>query len=271
MSIDLAITRGVARSIARCELTFLERASIDHERAHAQHSAYCEHFERLGVKVVRLAADEEQPDCCFVEDTAVVLDELAIITQLASPSRRLETTAIVAELGKHRRLEHMQGPATIEGGDVLVVGRRIFVGRTTRTNELGIAALRDIVGRYGYDVVAVGVLGCLHLKSAVTALDDDTLLVNRALLDPRDLETLAAFRLIDVDPAEPSAANVLCVRGEVWAHAGYPRTLERLARAGVHVVPIDISEIVKAEGALTCTSLLLRKNVGGKPGQAPAS
>lgn len=259
---DVAITRDVARSLATCELTFFARAPIDHVRAAAQQAAYCDRLQALGIEVVRLPADEAQPDCCFVEDTAVVLDELAIVTTMGSPPRRGEAPAIEAELRKHRRVERIALPATLDGGDVLVIGKRIFVGRTTRTNDAGIEVLRSLTAPHGYDVVTVRVPGCLHLKSAVTALDDETLLANRALIDPVDVGdtwSLGAFRIIDVDPAEPGAANVLRVRGEIWAHAGFPRTLERLVRAGFTVSPVDISELIKAEAALTCLSLLLHR------------
>lgn len=253
---DVAITRDVARSIERCELTFAERVPIDYERAVAQHRDYCDRLEGLGLEVLRLPADEGCPDCCFVEDTAVVLDEVAILTNLGAASRRGESRAIEAALGPHRRIERIEPPATLEGGDVLVIGRRIFVGLTTRTNQAGIRALRDIVTPLGYPVIAVRVPGCLHLKSAVSAIDDDTLLANRAWLDE---EPLTPLRIVDVAPEEPGSANVLQVRGELWAHAGFPRTLDRLGAAGFRVTPVNISEFVKAEGALTCKSLLFRK------------
>ena len=253
---DIAIVREVARAIERCELTFVERSAIDYQRAAAQHHDYCQRLQALGLQVVRLPADESHPDCCFVEDTAVVLDEVAIITTLGSPSRRGETPAIEAELGKHRRIERIQWPATLEGGDVLVVGRRILVGETTRTNAAGIAALRRIAGPHGYDVVSLRVPGCLHLKSALTALNDDTLLANRAYFDSGDIGSL---RIIDVAPEEPGAANVLRVRHQLWAHASHVLTLERVTRAGFTVLQVDISEFVKAEAALTCLSLLFRR------------
>lgn len=256
---DIAITCGVARSIARCELTFLARSAIDHARAAAQHEQYCDRLEQLGLTVVRLPADEAFPDGCFVEDTAVVLVEVAIVTTLGAVSRRGETPAIETALANYRHIERLSPPATLEGGDVLVIGKRIFVGRTTRTNDQGIAALGRIAGPHGYAVTPVDVPGCLHLKSAVTALDDDTLLVSRTLLEAGGLAALSALRVIEVDAREPGAANVLRVRGQIWAHAGFPHTLERLARAGFAVTPIDIGELVKAEAALTCLSLLLRR------------
>jgi dimethylargininase len=256
MRLDIALTRDVPRSIARCELTFVDRVPIDYERAVAQHRDYCGRLEALGLEVLRLPADESCPDCCFVEDAAVVLDELAVLASPGTPSRRGESPAIEAALLPYRRIERIELPATLEGGDVLVVGRRIFVGLTTRTNEAGALALRRIAAPSGYEVVPVRVPGCLHLKSAVTALDEGTLLANRAWLDTAPLK---AFRVVDVAPEEPGAANVLRVRGAIWAHPGFPRTLDRLDREGYRVTPVDISEFLKAEAALTCKSLLLRR------------
>jgi dimethylargininase len=253
---DIALTRDVARSIERCELTFLDRVPIDYERAAAQHRDYCQRLEALGLEVLRLPADEGLPDCCFVEDVAVVLDEAAILTRPGASSRRAESPAIEAALAPHREIERIEAPGTLEGGDVLVVGRRIFVGLTTRSNQSGIQTLGRIAAPHGYEVVPVRVHGCLHLKSAVTALDDGALLANRAWFDTAPLKGL---RIVDVAQEEPGAANVLRVRGELWAHPGFPRTLERLDREGYRVTPVDISEFVKAEAALTCKSLLFRR------------
>jgi dimethylargininase len=254
---DIALTRDVSRSIERCALTFLEREPIDYDRAVAQHRDYCARLEALGLEVLRLPADEAFPDGCFVEDTAVVLDEVAILTRPGAASRRGETPAIEAALAPYRRIERVEAPATLEGGDVLVVGRRIFVGVTTRTNAAGIEALGRIAGSHGYDVVPVRVTGCLHLKSAVTALDDDTLLANTDWLDSGPLRSL---RIVEVAPEEPGAANVLRVRQRLFGHPGFPRTpLERLERLGYGMTPVDISEFVKAEAALTCKSLLFRR------------
>jgi dimethylargininase len=253
---DIALTRDVSRSIERCELTFLDRTPIDYPRAVAQHRDYCDGLAALGLEVLRLPADEAFPDACFVEDTAVVLDEVAILTRPGAVSRRGEVAAIEAALAPFRRIERIEAPATLEGGDVLVMGRRIFVGATTRTNPAGIRALREITAPFGYRVIPVGVPGCLHLKSATSAVDDETLLANRAWLDP---EPLSGLRILDVAPEEPGATNLLRVRGEIWAHSGYPRTLDVLDRAGYRITPLDISEFVKAEGSLTCKSLLFRQ------------
>ena len=253
---DLALTRDVSPSIDRCELTFLGREPIDLARARAQHDDYCARLARAGLEVIRLAADPQCPDCCFVEDNAIVLDELAIVTVPGAESRRAETPAIAEALAHHRPLVRMTLPATLEGGDVLQMGRRIFVGRTARSNAAGIEFLRQATAPHGYEVIAVEVTGCLHLKSAVTALDGETVLANP---DWFDATPLAAYRMLRVDPGEPGGANVLRVRAEVWGHPGFPRTLEQLDHAGYRITPVDISEFVKAEAALTCKSLLFRR------------
>jgi dimethylargininase len=249
-----AIVRDVARSIERCELTHVGRQKIDFDRAQAQHEAYVAGLERNGVAVVRLPADERYPDGCFVEDAAVVFDELAVMAMPGAASRRGELPDVEAALRLFRReIARIALPATLDGGDVLVFGRQVYVGHTTRTNAAGIDALRAILAPHGYAVTGVSVPGCLHLKSAASVLDEGTLLANRAWLDTRPL---GGARFVDVDPAEAGAANVLRVGAELWAHPAYPRTFERLGRLGYPVVAMDISEFVKAEAALTCKSLL---------------
>jgi dimethylargininase len=253
---DIALTRDVSPSIDRCQLTFIGREPIDLARARLQHDDYCARLARAGLEVLRLPADPDCPDCCFVEDTAIVLDELAIVTVPGAEPRRAETPAIAEALAPHRPVLRMTLPATLEGGDVLQMGRRLFVGRRSRSNAAGIEFLRRAIAPHGYEVIAVEVTGCLHLKSAVTALDDETLLANP---DWFDATALCAYRTLSVDAAEPGAANVLRVRAEVWGHPGFPRTLDLLDRAGYRITPVDISEFVKAEAALTCKSLLFRR------------
>lgn len=252
---DIALTRDIPRSLERCELTHLQREPIDLDRAVAQHGAYCAALTGLGLDVVRLPADEAYPDCTFVEDTAVVLDEVAVLASPGVASRRGEIAAMARTLARYRPLLRIEPPATLEGGDVLILGRTILVGRSARTNVAGIAALARSVGYFGYQVRPIEVTACLHLKSAVTALDEETVLLNPAWIDRG---ALAPFRIIEVDPSEPGAANVLRVRDTVLAHPGFPATLQRIVAAGYSVTAVDISEFIKAEAALTCKSLLLR-------------
>jgi dimethylargininase len=256
MRTAVAIVRGVSPSLARCELTYLEREPIDLGRAVAQHAAYVDLLRGgLGLDVVEIPADDALPDGCFVEDTAVVLDEAALLTMPEAASRRGELDAVAGVLSRFRFLERTALPATIEGGDVLRVGRTVFVGRSARTNSGGIDRLRAFAEPFGYAVVPVEVTGCLHLKSAVTALDDGRLLANTAWIDPRPL---AGLEIVEVAEEEPGAANVLRVDDALVAHPGFPRTLERLSALGYEPRALDVSEFLKAEAALTCKSLLLR-------------
>lgn len=252
---DVALTREVPRSIVRCELTHRAREPIDHARAVAQHRAYCEALEDLGLTVLRLPADERFPDCCFVEDTAVVLDQVAVVTMPGAPSRRGEIAAVEEALRPYRRLERLTLPATLDGGDVLRVGRLLLVGRSSRTNPAGIEALAAVAAPLGYSVAAVPFSGCLHLKSAATALDEETVLLNPDWIEAGRLD---GCRTVSVAPGEPEAANVLRVGGEVWGHAGHPRTLDLLEARGYRARRLDVSEFVKAEAGLTCKSILFR-------------
>lgn len=250
----LAITRQVSPAITRCELTHLDREPIDVERALAQHRRYEHTLEVLGYEVLSLPADGDLPDCVFVEDTAVVVDELAVITRPGAESRRAETAPVAEALAERRPLARIVEPGTLDGGDVLRVGRRVFVGLTGRTNEEGIAQLRAALAPYGYAVTAVAVGGCLHLKTAVTQVASETVLLNREWVDP---SAFAQYETIDVDPAEPSAANTLMVNGTVLVASAYPRTAARLEKAGLVLVRLEMTELAKAEGALTCCSILL--------------
>lgn len=249
----LALTRAVSRSLARCELTHLARTPIDLDLARAQHRAYEEALASLGVRVVSLPEEPDLPDSVFVEDTAVVAGGLAVVTRPGAGSRRPEVETVARALAPHRRLARMEAPATLDGGDVLRLGRALFVGRSGRTGEEGIAGLRALVAPEGYSVTGVSVNGCLHLKSAVTEVADGLVLVNPAWVDP------AAFGVpfIEVDPSEPAAANALRIGGAVIHTARHPRTRARLEQACVRVVPVDLSELEKAEGAVTCCSILL--------------
>lgn len=255
----LALTRGISSAFARCELTHLGREPIDLARARAEHAGYCALLAELGCAVEEIASDPELPDCVFVEDTAVVVDELAVMARPGAVSRRGELPAVEAALARHRRLgrveARIEAPGTLDGGDVLVAGRRVFVGRSERTNAAGIEQLRGHLAPQGYTVEAVAVRGCLHLKSAVTQVAPELLLVHREWLDTA---VLSGFELLEVDPGEPFAANALLIRDVVVLPDAFPRTLRLLEARGLTVVPVAVSEIAKAEGGVTCCSLLLR-------------
>jgi dimethylargininase len=251
----LALTRAVSPTLADCELTHLDRTPIDVARAESQHAAYEAALRSLGCDVRRVPAAPDNPDAVFIEDTAIVLDELAVITRPGAASRRSEVEPVADALAALRPLVRIASPGTIDGGDVMVVGSSIYVGRTLRTNDDGIAQLRAAAAPHGYRVLAVEVTGCLHLKSAVTALDNDTVLCNPAWVDPAAFAPKAAALVAD---DEPNAANVVRVGERLLAAEGYPRTNAMLRARGYSVTTVPADELAKAEGAVTCCSLLVR-------------
>jgi dimethylargininase len=249
----IAMTRKLGAAIARCELTHLDRRPIDLARAVEQHSAYERTLAGLGCALLSLPEEPELPDSVFVEDTAVVLDELAVITRPGAASRRGETSSVARALAAYRPLATIAQPGTLDGGDVLHVGHRVLVGLSGRTNGEGIEQLRTLLSPHGFTVEAVQVTRCLHLKSAATQVAQDTVLLDPALIDP---SPFAGFRRIEVDPGEPGAANALWVGEAVVYPAAFPRTASRLERAGIRVCRVEASEIAKAEGGVTCCSLI---------------
>ncbi len=249
----VAATRAVPRTINACELTHLARQPIDLDRAVAQHRAYEAALQGAGCRVVPVEAAPELPDSVFVEDTAVVFDEVALIARPGAASRRAEGSAVERLLGAYRPLERIVAPGTLDGGDVLVVGRTVYVGISRRTNAAAVEQLRGIMAPRGYVVREVTVSGCLHLKSAATALPDGRILVNRRWIDADRLDDRTA---VDIDPAEPGAANALSVAGAVIYPVAFPRTRQRLERLGYRVRSVDVAELAKAEGAVTCCSLI---------------
>jgi dimethylargininase len=253
----IAITREVSPSLAACELSFVDRAPIDVARADAQHRDYQRALSKLDCEVQVLPAMPEYPDAVFVEDVAIVVDEVAVMTRPGADSRRGEGATVADALRKYRTLRAIKAPATLDGGDVLRIGRHVYVGQSARSNAAGIAQLRVILAEHGYTVTGVPIHGCLHLKSAVTALTDDTVLLQPAWIDRA---AFAGYCIVEVDPAEEHAANVLRVGAAVVSPAGFPRTHARIRAAGVDVVTVDVSELQKAEGAVTCCSLVFASN-----------
>jgi dimethylargininase len=257
--VPVALTRCPAQTLADGELTFLDRQPIAIDLAERQHAGYCAALAAVGLEVVTLPAAAEYPDSVFVEDVAVVLDEAVVLTRPGAASRQGEVALMAEALARYRSVIRLEpadagGAATLEGGDVLRVGRRLFVGLSSRTNAAGVEALRKIAAPYGYTVIPVTVTGCLHLKTGVTALDDTTLLANPAWVD---LSPFAGMDIVPVDAAEPWGANVLRHGQSLLASAAHPRTGELLDRRGYAPRLIDISEFAKVEAGLTCLSLLI--------------
>jgi dimethylargininase len=248
-----AITRALSPAIHQCELEYFERTPIDFARAEEQHRAYVLCLAELGARVESLPAEPDLPDSVFVEDPALVLDEVAVITRMGAESRRAEGESLAAALSPFRPLVRLTDPATLEGGDVMRVGRTLYVGASARTNAAGIEQLGRELAPFGYSVVAVKVHGCLHLKSACTYLGGDTILANQAWID---MAPLRGFRIVDVARDEPGAGNTLTVNGTVLVPSAFPGTAGILEGRGYRVRTLDISELMKAEAALTCSSLI---------------
>jgi dimethylargininase len=249
-----AITRRPSAALARCALTYLERRAIDLNAALRQHASYVAALEACGVIVQVLPPLEDLPDAVFVEDTAVVVDECAVITRPGIDSRRGEIDSVEAALADRRPTIRITAPGTLEGGDVLRVGRTIFVGQTPRTNAEGTRQLQGALAPHGYEVVAITPAGCLHLKSAVTWIGRETVLVNPEWVD---VALFARWQCVPVAPEEPFGANALLVADTVHVAASAPLTRRKLDALGFETIALDTSEFEKAEAALTCLSILI--------------
>jgi dimethylargininase len=248
-----ALTRGVSPAIASCELEYLARVPIDAAKAAVEHRNYEACLRAAGLRVISLPADPQFPDGLFVEDPAMVLEEVAIICRMGAESRRGESRSLAEALAPFRKLEWLREPATLEGGDVMRIGKTLYCGISRRTNREGARQLAGLIEPLGYRVVPVAVSGCLHLKSAICALPDGRALANRRWIAT---DALADLKMVDVADEEPGAANVLSIGETILMPASFPRTRELLQRAGFPVTAIDISELQKAEAGVTCSSLI---------------
>ncbi len=255
-----ALTRAVSPTLAACELTWLPRERIDIRKAIEQHDAYERALAELGLDVISLPAEPDLPDATFVEDPLVVVDEVAIVTRMGAASRRPESESLAAAISAFRPVRRLREPATLEGGDVMRIGRDVFVGLSSRTNEAGIAQLTAELEPFGYRVHRIDVLGCLHLKSACCSVGDGKILANPAWLD---LSPLHEYRIIEVAEDEPGAANVLRIGDTILMPSSFPHTEEILHRQGFKIKTVDISELIKAEAAITCSSVIFETSQHG--------
>jgi dimethylargininase len=250
-----AITRDVSNAMNRCEISFIERTEIDVAKARAQHRVYEDCLRAIGLDVISLPAEPDLPDSVFVEDPAIVLDEIAVITRPGAASRRAECESLAAALERFRPLRYIAAPATLEGGDVMRVDKTLYVGASARSNAEGAAQLSELLAPFGYAVKRVDVRGCLHLKSGCVYLGEGIVLANRDWVDAGALDGL---RIVDVDPQEPAAANVLTHEAAAIIPDCFPRTAAIVERLGWKTHCLDISELRKAEAGVTCSSLIVR-------------
>lgn len=250
----IAITREVSSRFNECEITHIDRTPIDLDIARKQHHEYVQTLAKIGCQIIELDEEQDLPDSVFVEDTAFILPEVAVITRPGADSRKPETESIIQSLSSHRPLVHVVAPATVDGGDVLVLGKNIFIGMSTRSTPEAVTQLQGLLDNYGYTVVGVKLTDCLHLKTAVTRVDDNTLLINKNWVSP---EHFTGFDLIDVDSSEPFAANCLPVKDVIIYPTTFPNTQKKLEQKGFKIVNVNLDELAKAEGAVTCCSLII--------------
>lgn len=252
-----AITRGVSPYMQACELTFLSRQQIDINKSVLQHRRYESCLNELGVRIVSLAADLNLPDAVFVEDAAIVLDEIAIATIMRIESRRAEVDSVANTLAQFRRIEFLKPPATLDGGDVMRIDRTLYVGISRRTNLEAINQLREILQPLNYTVVSMEVADCLHLKTGCTYLGQNTVLVNPQWVSTDQFNGLSVLTVPD---KEPWAANTLTIDDTTLVPRSFPAAQRLLTKAGFQVRTLDISELQKAEAGLTCLSIIFESN-----------
>ena len=248
-----ALTRGVSPSIGACKLTFMEREQVDVAVATRQHEAYTECLKKMGVQVTSLELLSEAPDAVFIQDTAVVVEEVAVVAAMGAACRADEVESVAEVLSSHRPLRRLSPPATLEGGDVVRIGRTLYVGVSGRTNREGITQLSDILAPYDYQVRPVGVRGCLHLSTGCSYLGRGLMLLNPVWVDAAPF---GEFEILEVPETESWAANTIAVGDTVLMASAFERTCALVENQGFKVVATDISELQKAEGALTCMSLM---------------
>jgi dimethylargininase len=251
----IAIVRGVAGSLATGLSAVPPDPPVDVARARAQHASYVTALRAAGRTIEALPADEAFPDCCFVEDPAVVAGGIALLTRPGAPARQGEPAGVHEALARHvDAVETMDAPATLDGGDCCRLGRTLYIGRTARTNAAGAARAAEVFARVGVGVVEVPVSAALHLKSVCSPIAEDTLLVAEGALD---VGFFAGARIITVPAIEAPAANAVVAGEHLLVAAGFPRTREKLEKAGFACAEVDTSELRKLDGALTCLSILI--------------
>lgn len=254
----IALTHTVSPNVSNGEVTFIDRQPVNYDLALQQHDAYCNALENCGAQVKKISVNPDSPDACFIEDTAIVVDEVAIITNIGSASRQHESKNVAPELACYRETIYIEPPATIDGGDVLRIGRRLYVGVSGRTNIQGFHELARILQRWKYEVIPVELENCLHLKSACTAIDEETVLLNPQWVAP---EVFSVYNVLLVPEDEGWAANTIRIGNKVFLQHGFIQTLALVEKCHDSVATLDISEFRKVEAGLSCLSIILEAAV----------
>lgn len=250
-----AFTRAVSPKLAECQLTHLERVPIDASRASDQHSSYEAALRDAGLEIVRLPELADDPDGVFVEDTALILGEHAVITRPGAASRIGETGSTAAGLRGEFQLHRIES-GFLDGGDVLRIGRKLYVGLSTRTDAAGISCLSELVAPLGYQVARAELRDCLHLKTGATFAGRDRAGASVLVYDPRSVDPRQFEGIEPLPVKETAAANCVRAGDRLILPAGNPETAALLEERGFNVIEVDVSELQKAEAGVTCMSLI---------------
>lgn len=252
MRFTKAIVRKPGRSLIR-GLTGAGLGLPDYLTALRQHSCYTEALRGCGLEVRVLEADEDYPDSTFVEDTALLTPRCAIITNPGAPSRRGETVSLRRVLEDHfSLLEEIEAPGTLDAGDIMMAGDHYYIGLSERTNRAGSEQLIEILQKFGMSGSTVPLRGVLHLKTGVSYLENNNLLVSGEFTSN---PAFRKFKRIEVPDSESYAANSLWINGRVLVPAGFPVTTRLVREAGYEVIEVEMSEFRKLDGGLSCLSL----------------
>lgn len=250
---QFAVVRGLSANYDRCIKPDGHNNRIDLELTRKQHRLYGLTLLQLGLTLISVEADDNLPDCCFVEDTTIIAGAKAIITNMKSPSRALETVEVKKLLSNYKKIKEIAAPGFIDGGDVLKINNKIYIGLSERTNLQAAEQVNALVSDQGYEVIPVEIEGTLHLKTVCTYLGDGCIIMVPGHFDER---IFAGYKKVIVPVEEAYSANCLAVNGKVVVPSGYPRTRECIAKEGFATVEVDISEFRKGNGGLTCLSVL---------------
>lgn len=248
-----AIVRGVPSTYDKCIKSPEIESTVNVELAKQQHLQYCETLRQVGLTLIPIDADDRYPDCCFVEDPAFVIGDKAIISNMGAKSRIGEEKEVENTLSKFKKVYKIDPPGTIEGGDVLRINEKIYIGLSKRTNRFAIHQVNNVVSEYGYQVIPVKIEYMLHLKSACTYLGNNSIVMSPGHFDE---DIFSEYNKIVIPKIEAHGANCLCVNGKVLVQKGCPQTVELIENEGFETVQIDLSEFRKGGGSLSCLSII---------------
>jgi len=251
VTIKYAVVRPVPDSYDHCVRTNTEK--IDVALAKSQHAEYCKALKKLGLELIWVEGDNTLPDSCFVEDTAIILGDKAIICNMKIKSRVKEVVEVAKVLEKLKETYYIRPPATNDGGDVLKIEDKVFVGLSARTSIHTTGQLRKILEDSDFEIVPVTIHNVLHLKSACTYLGNNCVILSKRHFD---MDILRDYKKIVVPRGEEYAADCLAINGTVLMVKGYPKTKKLVEREGFFVKELEMSEFRKGEGALTCLSII---------------